>query len=180
MEHFVERLQIRPVEAGRPMTLFIQNVWVLRTHSNSNFWVIWVFSQIWFLIHHCFRNSVVGVGKWMSVSSRCFRKRTTAQLLFPHLLFCSWESFGFAGEWPNLLYLKLFYVLCISEYIFWIHFHIWNYSVISLRQKVFLKMYHDMRITIWRKSHLNILTVQGDVQSARWLATVRMAFSSRF
>jgi hypothetical protein len=49
-----------------------------------------------------------------------------------------------------------------------------------LRQKVFLKMYHDMRITIWRKSHLNILTVQGDVQSARWLATVRMAFSSRF
>jgi hypothetical protein len=44
MEHFVERLQIRPVEAGRSRTLFIKNVRVLRTYSNYDFWFIGVFS----------------------------------------------------------------------------------------------------------------------------------------
>jgi hypothetical protein len=38
-------------------------------------------------------------------------KRTTGQPLFSHLLFCSWESFGVAGEWPNLrLVLRLAYL----------------------------------------------------------------------
>jgi hypothetical protein len=45
MENFVERLQIRPVEAGRSRTLFIKNVRVLRTYSNYDFWFIGVFSQ---------------------------------------------------------------------------------------------------------------------------------------
>jgi hypothetical protein len=38
-------------------------------------------------------------------------KRTIAQILFFHLLFRSWESFGVAGESPNLrLVLRLAYL----------------------------------------------------------------------
>jgi hypothetical protein len=68
-------------------------------------------------------------------------KRTIAQILFSIYCFVLGKVLALLGNGQICV---LFYVLRISGYISWIHFHIWNYCVILLRQKVFSKTSHDI------------------------------------
>ncbi len=92
---------------------------------------------------------------WLSFS--LLSKRTAAQLLFPVYCFVLGKVLALLGNGQICV---LFYVLRISGYISWIHFSIWNYSVILLRQKVFLKTSHDILLWNAEDHHLTQITLK--------------------